>query len=126
LSLVNEALIRVGKKTDPASATGSLHSKVRDIAEKELIKNGSAIKSIQRGTLVLSSLSAAATISEVNVNKSALNFIGASSQSAVIAGTPVTGHHFVRIALASGTTVGAAREVGDTPATVSYEVIEFY
>ena len=31
LSLVNEALIRVGKKTDAASATGSLHAKMGDI-----------------------------------------------------------------------------------------------
>ena len=117
---------QVGLRTDVASATGSLHAKVVYIAEKDIVKNGSAIKSIQRGTLVLSGLSAAATISEVNVNKTMLNLVGASSKSAVQAGTPVTGHHFVRLALTNETTVSATREASDAGATVSYEVIEFY
>jgi hypothetical protein len=117
---------QVGLRTDAASATGSLHAKVAYIAEKDIVKNGSAIKSIQRGTLVLSGLSATASISEVNVNKTMLNLVGASSKSKSVSGTPATGHHFVRLVLTSGTTVSATREASDADATVSYEVIEFY
>jgi hypothetical protein len=33
LSTVNEALLRIGKKTDAASAAGSLHAKVRNLSD---------------------------------------------------------------------------------------------
>ena len=88
------------------------------LPKKTSLKNGSAIKSIQRGTLVLSGLSAAATISEINVSKSALNFVGASSKSYASAGTVTTGHHFVRLALTNETTVSASREESNKDATV--------
>ena len=119
---------QVGLRTDSASATGSAHAKLAYIAGKEIVANGSAIKSIQRGTIVLSESqkSKAATISPVITGKTMLSFLGASSRGQDTFNDR-TGHHFVRISLTNSTTVTANREFsGEEPATVSYEVIEFY
>ena len=116
---------QVGLRTDAASATGSAHAKLAYIAGKEIVANGSAIKSIQRGTIVLSSdqTSNEATISPVITGKTMLSFLGASSQTSA---TDRTGHHFVRLQLTTGTTVTAVRDAhNNTAATISYEVIEF-
>jgi len=121
---------QVGLRTDSASATGSAHAKLAYIAGKEIVANGSAIKSIQRGTIVLSDnqTSKAATISPVITEKTMLSFLGASSRGQTeTTKYDKTGHHFVRISLTNSTTVTANREYnGEEPATVSYEVIEFY
>ena len=120
---------QIGLRTDSASATGSAHAKLAYIAGKEIVANGSAIKSIQRGTIVLSKdqTSKAATISPVITEKTMLNFLGASSRGQTGTFNDRTGHHFVRMSLTNSTTVTANREFsGEEPAAVSYEVIEFY
>jgi hypothetical protein len=120
---------QVGLRTDAADPEGSVHAKLAHIAGKEIVANGSAIKSIQRGTIVLSDnqTSKAATISPVITGKTMLSFLGASSRGQTETFYDKTGHHFVRISLTNSTTVTANREYsGEEPATVSYEVIEFY
>jgi hypothetical protein len=126
-STVNTINTNVGAKADAASATGSLHAKVKDvksavstIAGKNIINHGSAIKSIQRGTIQLSTseTSKTATISSVSTSKTMLNFLGASTSSS---------YHTFRLQLTSSTqiTVNRAESEGRS-ATVSYEVIEYY
>ena len=121
---------QIGTKEDSANASGSLHAKVGHldnaigaISAKNIINYGSAVKSIQRGTGILQTTNneVAVTISSVNVNKTMINFLGAS-------GTTVdTGHHFVRLSLTNATTITANRQsAGNGPAAFSYEVIEFY
>jgi len=69
---------QVGLRTDAASASGSLHAKIKqtneDIATikgKNIIANGSAVKSVQRGFIVPSNLQEVdVTISSVNTSKS--------------------------------------------------------
>jgi uncharacterized protein (DUF2147 family) len=120
---------QVGLRTDVASSAGSAHAKLSYIAGKNIVAQGSAIKSIQRGTIVLAAnqTSEAATISPVITGKTMLNFLGASSRGQSETFYDKTGHQFVRISLTNSTTVTAYREYnGGEPATVSYEVIEFY
>lgn len=124
---------QVGLRTDTASTTGSLHAKIGTMIGKPIIVNGSAIKSIQRGTLVLSSsqTSNTATISAVDTNKAKINPLGVSANDAKD-GQPgsyyaLTAHHFVRLALTNSTTITATRNSHhDREATVSYEVIEYW
>jgi len=116
---------QIGLRTDSASATGSAHAKLAHIAGKEIVANGSAIKSIQRGTIALgvADKTKAATISPVITGKTMLSFLGTSSLTGA---TDRMGHHFVRLQLTTGTTVTAVRDAhNNTAATVSYEVIEF-
>ena len=138
---------QLGMREDAASATGSLHAKVKDvknavstIAGKNIINHGSAIKSIQRGTIQLSTseTSKTATISSVNTSKTMLNFLGShapgriyvfwepTSQDYRLAAAE-TGHHFVTLQLTSSTQITVTRaESNNTNITVSYEVIEYY
>lgn len=138
---------QVGLRTDAASATGSLHAKVKDvksavstIAGKNIINHGSAIKSIQRGTIQLSTseTSKTATISSVSTSKTMLNFLGARAASSYSTfsgpygadydlAAADTGHHFVTLQLTSSTQITVTRaESNSRDATVSYEVIEYY
>jgi len=135
----------VGAKTDAASSTGSLHAKVKDvksavstIAGKNIINHGSAIKSIQRGTIQLSTseTSKTATISSVNTSKTMLNFLGVRAAGRIytfrdpsepnyLLAVANTGHHFVTLQLTSSTQITVTRvESNSRDATVSYEVIE--
>ena len=139
---------QLGMRADAASATGSLHAKVKDvksavstIAGKNIINHGSAIKSIQRGTIQLSTseTSKTATISSVSTSKTMLNFLGARaagriytfwdspySQEYYLAAAN-TGHHFVTLQLTSSTQITVTRaESNSVSITVSYEVIEYY
>ena len=138
---------QVGLRTDAASATGSLHAKVKDvksavstIAGKNIINHGSAIKSIQRGTIQLSTseTSKTATISSVSTSKTMLNFLGARGRGRYTSfwdpqwqdyrlAAADTGHHFVTLQLTSSTQITVTRAVSNSrDATVSYEVIEYY
>lgn len=129
---------QVGLREDSASSSGSLHAKVGNIAEKDIVANGSAIKSIQRGSISFgtSVTSRTATISEVTTGKTMLNFLGTNAVSKYVgvsgdaypAGPAAcTGHHFIRLALTNSTTITAVRaEHQSTAASISYEVIEFY
>ncbi|MGS0765904.1 hypothetical protein [Syntrophomonas curvata] len=140
---LNEALMsfirrQVGLRTDAASASGSLHAKVKEardniLADTLAIRNligspshsranntvmgwlASPIKSIQRGVINISTsgYSATATISSVNPAKSIINYLG------------YTGNEEVRLELTNSTTVTAYRG-GSNIVTVGYEVIEFY
>ena len=147
-STVNTINTNVGAKADAASATGSLHAKVKDvksavstIAGKNIINHGSAIKSIQRGTIQLSTseTSKTATISSVSTSKTMLNFLGARAASRYYTfwdspysqdyylAVADTGHHFVTLQLTSSTQITVTRaESNGRDATVSYEVIEYY
>ncbi len=135
--LYNELTTQEGKKADTASSTGSTHAKLNHLNEdtdailaKDIVNHGSAIKSIQRGTISLSTsqLSNTASISSVTTSKSELRNLGVSCAPTwenVQSGAHGAGN--VRITLTSGTTITATRDVhGSTAATVSYEVIEHY
>ena len=118
---------QVGLRTDAASATGSLHAKVAHAIAR------SNIKSIQRGTIVLSATETTkdATISAVTPEKTQLTFLGASSSNADATQSTeryaVTGHHFVRLALTNSTTITATRATHNgREVTVSYEAIEYF
>ena len=139
---------QVGLRTDSASASGSLHAKTTDvknavnsIAAKNIVNYGSAIKSIQRGMIQLSSSerSKTATISSVSTSKTMLNFLGAMGSGAYTCfwdsqygedyrhAVANTGHHFVTLQLTSSTQITVTRaESNGRNATVSYEVIEYY
>lgn len=97
----------LGARADAASATGSLHAKVKDIKDNP----PSVINSIQRGTTG----SAGATITSVNTAKSSLAHLGGSA--------PTDNYqHICQIALASATSVTVATI---STATVSWEVVEY-
>lgn len=122
---------QIGLRDDAASATGSAHAKLTYVAGKDIVANGSAIKSIQRGTISLSTSqnSNTATISAVTTAKTMLNFLGVSvgSEHYGQADYALTGHQFCYLVLTNTTTVTATRAENNGIAMVaSYEVIEFY
>lgn len=93
---------------------------------------GSPIKSIQRGTILVSTAggntSATATISSVNTAKSMLNLVGStiSNSSTTTAQIQHVAGVFSRLQLSNSTTVTATLSnatVGN--ATLGYEVIEY-
>jgi len=86
--------------------------------------NRSPIKSIQRGTITISSgaVSNTATISSVTTSKTQLNFLGSSTTADLSLYLA-----FTRVTLTNSTTVTATRggAGGHDTTTVSYEVIEY-
>lgn len=80
---------------------------------------GSPIKSIQRGTITIASITATATISSVTTSKTQLNYLGSSTGSLNLDDS------LIRIALTSSTVITAIRDDNGGSATVSYEVIEY-
>ena len=132
-------LHQIGQREDSANATGSLHAKVTNLTNtltntSASILNKSNIKSIQRGTLEMSSdvSSKNVTISSVNTAKAMVNFLGAKAASYFQFRTDggyayaCTSHHFVTLQLVNSTTIGISRVAADRNVTVSWEVIEFY
>lgn len=126
---------QVGLRTDVASSAGSAHAKLSYIAGKNIVAQGSAIKSIQRGTIVLSKsqTSKTAIISPVTTGKTMLNLLGVRAEDAFYAsfeasfGYAYTSHFNITLELTNSTTITATRVHSNaTEATVSYEVIEFY
>ena len=85
---------------------------------------GGRIKSIQRGTIMVVSTAAAATITAVNTAKTMLNFCGCSSGLGGGGAFSIV----ARIALTSSTQITANANLNSTnvPTTVSYEVIEYF
>ena len=86
--------------------------------------SGGGIKSIQRGTITVST-TATATITAVNTAKTMLNFCGCSNG---ISGDSVSVALLARIALTSSTQVtasGRSAYASYIP-IVSYEVIEYF
>lgn len=137
----------LGLTDDPASSTGSLHAKTKDIKNALAILGNSAnvrtdntimgwlaspIKSIQRGTIsfTVSDTSKTATISSVNTNKAEIRLLGMSNAYTWSgnSGTQLPfGGISARIALTNATTVTATRGTAlDSSLIVSYEVIEHY
>lgn len=114
---------QVGLRTDAASASGSLHGKTKDvkaavsaIASKNIINNGSAVKSVQRGmaSIASGSISQVMNISAVDMSKTLVIWGGAHAD-------------FSSVELTATTTVTAYR--GNTSSTavhVRWQVIEFY
>lgn len=94
--------------------------------------SGGGIKSIQRGTVSVSSGSATATITAVNTAKTMLNFCGCTSgvMSANVGGTIIDGAAVLaRIDLTSSTVVTASAPTSYgsiSSIVVSYEVIEYF
>lgn len=139
---------QVGKSGDAASATGTLHAKASAIANLLAILGDSAdaradntlmgwlaspIKSIQRGTITLTTTatSATATITAVTTGKTMINFLGTRGMDsdADSNGETQPAVHFCTLVLTNSTTITAARATsGDDHPTcyVSYEVIEYY
>ncbi len=92
-----------------------------------VISNGATIKSIQRGTITISSgqSSGSATISAVVPANSVIKFHGLQSSG----GNSSTQHDaMARLWLTNGTTIGAVRSTIVKVSTlyVGFEVVEFY
>ena len=80
------------------------------------------IKSIQRGTIILSPTEASitATITEVDMQNSSLRFCGVRTDSTAIG----AGH--ANLVLTNSTTITATRIVTTNTVVVNYELVEFY
>ena len=80
-----------------------------------------AIKSIQRGTIVIAAASASntATITSVNTAKALITMLGAESTDTSVANT------MTRLALTNATTVTASRGGTTGSVTVGYQVVEY-
>lgn len=120
----------IGVKSDAADQNGSVHAKLGHLANRTIIK------SVQRGTIELSTNQTqnTATITAVNPSKTMLNILGVSVVERIDYNSTSygnsyfarTGHQFVRISLTNATTVTAKRETNnERPAWVNFEVIEF-
>lgn len=135
-STVDTVKTNVGSNADSASSTGSVHAKLKYIAAN------TGIKSIQRGMVTLdkNEYRRDVTISNVNVNKTMVNFLGVNSTDAYATHrddatnsyyhTASIAHALVTLRLTNNTTVTVERKsnaqaIRDTECTVSYEVIEF-
>lgn len=128
---------QVGLRTDTASATGSLHAKVKQLSDvvgdtADLRVDNTVlgwlntpIKSIQRGTTVISNAgySATATISAVNTSKSIVIFSGQSGPNA--GGTDPTAC-LVRAVLTNTTTITFTRGYPQGDITSAWQIIEYY
>ena len=109
---------QVGLRTDAADATGSLHAKTSSMVAKPIIANGSAVKSVQRGTIAYTSnATKSATISAVDTAKSFTRFSGDGKVSET---------KYVYGFLADSTTVSVTPNGNDNVGQVSFEVIEFW
>jgi hypothetical protein len=119
----------LGAQADAASATGSLHAKVKELknylAGKNIIAYGTAIKSIQKGSISFpagSSTSYSATISSVSTSKAFVILLG-------VEGTGTDPARFLHsVDLTNSTTVTASKGLPDPTHgyNVRYVVIEFY
>lgn len=105
---------QIGLRDDAASATGSVHAKVKEtkdyLAARPLIANGSAIKSIQRGTVAVKN-GDLVTISAVVMAKSIL---------IVTSNLDTTGQ------ITATTTLTLDSNPLNTDGTADWQVIEFY
>ncbi len=132
---------QIGLRTDAADAAGSLHAKVADAKSSINSKIGTSsdtrasntvmgwlntpIKSIQRGLTTVSSYPTNVTISSVNTSKA---FVAANGRN----GNNTTGVFGggITARLTSSTNLelnsGFYFESSQSPAIVSWEVIEFY
>jgi hypothetical protein len=126
----------VGSNADASSSAGSVHAKIKELRATLLAKNiinyGSAIKSIQRGTIALSTsqTSNTATITAVTTTKAVALLLGVTGSSAQVSGEwsgLAEGHLFARVSLTNATTVTANRGIHySSTLTVGYVVVEFY
>jgi len=113
---------QVGLRTDAADATGSLHAKTSSMVAKPIIANGSAVKSVQRGTIAYTpNATVSATISAVDTSKAIAIFNSFFSFS-----KSTTIHYEVYGFLANSTTVTIKADGNDNAGTAAYVVIEFY
>jgi hypothetical protein len=83
--------------------------------------SGGGVKSVQRGTIIISngSLAATGTITAVDPLRSMVNHLGQTMEFD-------NNRVLSRISLANSTTVTANRVLAIDATTISYEVIEFY
>jgi hypothetical protein len=110
----------LGTRSDAASSSGSLHAKVKNIADNP----PSVINSIQRGTIDTSVsgsvVTATATITSVNTAKAFLSWVGSVPQ------VPTNNGWGGRATLTNATTV-TAEGMGGGTFTIrhGYEVVEY-
>lgn len=138
-----EALIsfirrQVGLRNDTASSTGSLHAKITNIADKNIITNGSAVKSVQRGTanLVGTGYTSPATyyevevtISSVNLSKAVLIFSNNASPDQTATTNEAVRQSLVMGQIINSTTIQFNRVSAESTSTqdpISWQVIEYY
>lgn len=128
---------QLGLRTDSASTTGSAHAKLKSLIESAgdsadvRADNtlygwlATQIKSIQRGTITISSAvtSNTATITAVTMAKSIVVSGGFTVDDTYAAGPE---EYMVRLVLTNTTTVTASKGVSGTGITIAYQVIEFY
>lgn len=135
---------QVGLRTDAASASGSMHGKIKElrtlvntIANKPIVSNGSVVKAVQRGVSTVPSnndskgYTFTITITAVDPTKT---FVLANSER-VLVNTPSTGSDWraaanigVRATLINATTLEIkvrGIEFVDN-SIVSWQVIEYY
>lgn len=108
----------LGRKADAASATGSLHAKVKEILNR---LPAAGITSVQYGTVTLNDVSSAtATIASVDTTRSIVLYLGEDKE-----GDSHTSD--ARVALTNATTVTATRETASAghDTIVSFVVMTF-
>lgn len=93
----------------------------------ELITEKSAVKSVQRGVINVSTgeVGATATISPVNTSKAVVLYGGCTTKEPQNS-TSITTYTRAMVRLASSTSVEAVRTYGVYDVTAPYQVIEYY
>ena len=130
---VNTINTNVGSDSDAASASGSLHAKIKDLQNRiDRIGAGAGIKSVQRGLTVLAGredTERIINISNVDMNKTfishSLSYVDSSSdhfRHITASGISAT----VELRSPSSLIIKKGRGFGEHELRVSWEVIEFY
>ena len=81
------------------------------------------IKSIQRGTILITGVSTTATISAVDTSKSELRYLGSTYDGG---GSPTINQSYVNLVLTNSTTITATKTSVGGVGTVSWELTERY
>lgn len=126
---------KIGATTDAASSTGGIFARLAlndyygaTILNKNIIVNGSAIKSVQRGVLQMAKdASVTVSISPVNTSKTMVNNLGVTRVSSITDVDELAEVMFYRLNLTDSTTLTSTRAgTGFDNIYISWEVIEYW
>ena len=121
---VNTISTNVGSNANAASATGSVHAKLKDIKSAIVSSGGGGIKSVQRGAVSSSSYADNVTITAVNLSKSFVNMQTARTNAA--AARPHDDNQSATVGRLTNSTTLRVYKSRDHPVSpVDWEVIEF-
>jgi len=116
--IVNYLKTNVGTNADAASASGSVHAKLKDIKATIAAQPVGVIQSIQRGTTTITVNSLDVTIASVNIAKATINVQH-------WAGTSGGGNELVYAQLINSTTLRLKRVFTTRETEIHWEVVEY-